>query len=369
MLRKKTVNLASNSKQPSKSRLGPIAKRVFRRSAKALKAGEFGAKWTTTFAVSLFLTLFAVSVLAVIWLHSETTPHPMRIASGQRLAASSETQRLHELFRLRFAEALQSAFNEKGSAMPRDFEVAELINAVFGGAEIESEVNFVQIGACDGDWAATNDPIQRMILSRADWHGVMLEPVPFLFAALTQSIAATVVLNEHRILPINAAVAVAVAESNAQKPFFVVSKGFAEEAPQSTHALKRQIGSFSKEHIAKHLRKIKEPKLKFGVEHYIEAISVATMNPKTVLKAFRDSGKAVRDGTIDVLIIDAEGFDLMVLEGFLALEGVKPLLVIYETLHLQNEAKKTAHALLTRNGYLHFRSGWNDFAVKVANLS
>ena len=278
-----------------------------------------------------------------------------------KLSKPQQTLRLHEQFRYRYASILQNA---NLSDTPKDFEVAAMIGDLYNEWE-GSSVNFVQIGACDGNWRASNDPIQRLILTKPEWHGVMMEPVPSLFQTLTANIDKEVVQHRHRIIPINAA----LSDEDGEQPFFVVNSKFAEEAPEQGHALKHQIGSFKKEHILKHLVKLKDKgQLKEDLDDYIDQINVQSMTPNLVIQRFKESGKAARDGSVDVLIIDAEGFDLVVLQKFMEDTSIRPLLLIYESLHLNPEQTERAQALLKSNGYLHFLSGWNSFGVRVANI-
>lgn len=42
------------------------------------------------------------------------------------------------------------------------------------------------------------------------------------------------------------------------------------------------------------------------LDHYIDGINVTTLSAVSVVNQYKESGKAVRDGNIDVLTIDAE---------------------------------------------------------------
>ena len=50
------------------------------------------------------------------------------------------------------------------------------------------EINFIQIGANDGDWKSSNDRMQEIFISNAEFHGVMLEPVPGVFETLEKNV-------------------------------------------------------------------------------------------------------------------------------------------------------------------------------------
>ncbi len=80
--------------------------------------------------------------------------------------------------------------------------------------------------------------------------------------------------------------------------------------PNETHALKFQIGSFNKGHIEKHLKiKRERGQLSHELDYYIDGINVTTLSAMSVVKKYKQSGKIVRDGSIDVLTIDAEGYE------------------------------------------------------------
>ena len=229
----------------------------------------------------------------------------------------------------------------------------------------QSEVNFIQIGACDGNWEQSNDPIQKLILTKPNWHGVMMEPVPYLFETLKGNIEKQVIEYEHRIVPINAA----MSDNDGTQTFYIVNEHFREELPNESHALKYQIGSFNKNHIIKHIKIKKERgQLSKELDHYISGIDVKAMTPNSVLEVFKKSGKAARDGEIDVLSIDAEGYDYIVLKQFLDNTAIRPILIMYENLHLSEEDKGLAVEVLKDHGYMDFKIGWNTLGVRVANV-
>ncbi len=73
---------------------------------------------------------------------------------------------------------------------------------------------------------------------------------------------------------------------------------------------------------------------------------MTTLNAMSVVKTYKQSGEIVRDGSIDVLTIDAEGYDFVVLKGFLVNTTIRPLIIIYENLHLSADDKKNATTIL-----------------------
>ena len=131
---------------------------------------------------------------------------------------------------------------------PNQGELLVLLNNLY--ADHGSGVNFVQIGACDGNWEQSNDPIQKFILQNKEWHGVMLEPVPSIYETLKVNIEKSIKDWTERIVAINAA----LSDHDGFQTFYVVNKHFGEEMPNESHALKFQIGSFNKDHVVKHLK-------------------------------------------------------------------------------------------------------------------
>lgn len=279
------------------------------------------------------------------------------------LSPTLQTRHLHELFRFKVMEFIHKRQKEGNKKQPGQGDLLELMYRIYRNHD--TGVNFIQVGACDGDFSNSNDPIQKYILSKRDWHGVMLEPVPYLFERLKGNIDRHIKDWEDRIVPINAA----LSDRDGIQTFYVVNPHFAEEMPNESHALKHQIGSFNKQHIVKHLKIKKERKqLSQELDYYIDGINVTAMAAPSVVRRYKESGKVVRDGHIDVLTIDAEGYDYIVLKGFLANTTIRPLMVIYEHLHLTNEDKQNAISLLHEYGYIDIDDWWNTIGIRSSNL-
>jgi FkbM family methyltransferase len=279
----------------------------------------------------------------------------------------SDSELLHERFRHEFAQLLNKKLKESSGKTPSDYETVKLLSEMY--LKVGAEVNFIQVGACDGEWISSNDPIQKLMMQSSHWRGVLLEPVPYLFGKLKENVAKSQnrqsAETKSRLHLMNAA----LSDQNGAQDFFIVTDEFAEEKPEETHALKHQIGSFDKNHITKHLIKLyRRGELKHEVDHYITTIKVDAMTPDRVVDSFRKSGVAARDGTIDILIIDAEGFDLSVLQSFMRIADLRPAIIVYETLHLKRDQVDTAQALMEAFGYTVWPAGWNAMAVRAARV-
>lgn len=99
-------------------------------------------------------------------------------------------------------------------------------------AQAPGPVSFVQLGSHDG---LTNDPLYHFVVSKPDWSGVVVEPVPEHFDALqvTYKDIANRVGFERTV----------VGASSGQLPFFRL-----RDYPGMPAAL-RQVGSLSREHV------------------------------------------------------------------------------------------------------------------------
>ena len=58
----------------------------------------------------------------------------------------------------------------------------------------------------------------------------------------------------------------------------------------------------------------------------------------------------------------------MVLKGFMVNTSIRPLMVIYEHLHLKEEDKKAAVELLQSYGYIPVLDYWNTIGIRASNL-
>ncbi|ETO29869.1 Methyltransferase FkbM [Reticulomyxa filosa] len=278
------------------------------------------------------------------------------------IAMKEKESKLKEKFRFEFGEVIRKKIGTTDAKLPSDMQALSLLSDVY--SSYGEGVNFIQVGACDGEFLASNDPIQKL-LQKENWHGVLMEPVPYLFEKLKKNVDSQMFKYKERLYLMNAA----LSDNDGQQTFYIVNEKFAQEKPDETHALKHQIGSFNKNHIVKHLIKLRRRnELKLEVEDYIQPIGVRSATPGTVVREFFQSGLAVRNGNIDVLLIDAEGYDFVVLKSFMNMPSLKPLIVIYENLHLSEADQISAEALLTSFGYSVWPVGWNSIGVKIADL-
>lgn len=182
------------------------------------------------------------------------------------------------------------------------------------------EVHFLQVGANDG---MANDPIREFVVSRG-WHGLVVEPLPHLFARLVRNYA-----HCHRVTPVQCAVGYGLGE---RATIYRIRSDRSAAMP----AWADQIASFDRDHLLKHF-----PESLTASD--IEEVTV----PVLTLEALVQAHKIER---CDLLHLDVEGFEAnLLLHADLA--TLRPQLILYESAHLSAEDAMAVAARLTNLGY------------------
>ena len=195
-----------------------------------------------------------------------------------------------------------------------------------------SEVFFVQIGANDGDHG---DPLRRHVLAH-DWSGILIEPVPYVFERLRANYGAC-----RKLILEN----LAIGFKDGSMPFFHLA--------QTTEALPHwydQIGSFLRSNVTKHAR-------------YIPNIKERVIETPVQCMTFESLCKKHGVRRIDLLHIDAEGFDFEILK-LIDLRRWAPDLLLYEHTHLGAEDYVACRALLGRHGYDFMEEGGDTLCLR-----
>jgi FkbM family methyltransferase len=190
-----------------------------------------------------------------------------------------------------------------------------------------SEFFFIQVGAFDG---LTNDPLHAYI-RRYGWRGVLVEPQEEPFQALLENYR-----GHDQLAFLNAA----IGGRDGQSELFVVRK----EAGQP--AWSQQIASFRPEVVMKHDHNNLAVQVPRGIQNLAEIMKprlVETVTFGTLIERY-----AI--GRIDLLQIDAEGYDGALLRLF-DFDRLQPAIVRYEHVHLSMEEQSACLELLLRRGY------------------
>jgi FkbM family methyltransferase len=191
----------------------------------------------------------------------------------------------------------------------------------------------VQIGSNDGK---TGDPLYPIFQKHPAWRGLLVEPIPYIFAKLKANYPAP-----DRFDLANVAIG-----ENGKLPFYYVDKSAINDLPDLPYWYD-QLGSFDRGHIVKELDGVLEP--------YIRSMEVESMDLGSLLDRY-----GIAD--IDVLHIDAEGYDWKVLQQ-LDLTRFKPTFILCEHHHLNLEERKAALAFLALD-YEVFRVGIDWLAAR-----
>lgn len=202
--------------------------------------------------------------------------------------------------------------------------------------EVYPEAFFIEIGANAGD---NHDHLQSTIVS-GSWRGLMVEPVPYVFARLAENYGSLA----DRIALENAA----IADRDGQLPFYHP----AEPAPEERETLPDwydEIGSFSRETVLGHADEIPDIERRL-VESQVHCLTFGSLCAKHDIEEF------------DLLVIDTEGYDHEILRG-VDFDVYRPRLVVYEHFHMSPPDRAQTRAALERSGYETFEEGFDTWCL------
>lgn len=257
----------------------------------------------------------------------------MSVAS--RIAAASD--RLADVLAPRVPESSRvgrAMRDVRHRVLPRtvpDRPIAAVLHA-FGRAN--PDASFVQVGAHDGTQL---DPLRDQIRSRR-WSGIMVEPVPYVFERLRARYGA-----HPRITLEN----VAVADRDGTLPFHHLPEASPHDGTWQWYDA---LGSFRRDVLLSHDRQIPD------IADRVVTTEVPCLTFETLCR--RHGVEAV-----DVIQIDAEGYDDVILEG-IDLDRHRPALVMFERLHLADDAHRRCTDRLTAHGYEWTADPMDTLAVR-----
>jgi FkbM family methyltransferase len=205
-------------------------------------------------------------------------------------------------------------------------------------AELYPRAFFVQIGSNDG---IKLDPLRRHILAR-EWRGILIEPVPDLFAQLRRNYESCADRLRFENL--------AIADRDGVLPFYhlaVVADPKAEGLPAWYDAL----GSFRRDVIAAHAPVIPDIERRI-VKRDVEAVTFDTLCRRNSV------------ATVDLIHMDTEGYDYQLLKA-IDFSRHRPRIVIYEHIHLKQGDKEAASTLMQNHGYACLRDGMDTFCLNT----
>jgi FkbM family methyltransferase len=202
----------------------------------------------------------------------------------------------------------------------------------------KSSVFFVQVGAADG---VKSDPIHDLIITDRRWTGIFIEPVGFVFQRLKRNYR-----NADRFIFEN----VAIATRRGKKKFYYVSEEAEAELGDDLRYRYDLVGSFDKDHVLEHFQHFHGDIEPYIIEEEINCVP---------LQEILDSNHVE---TLDLLVVDTEGFDYVVLSQ-VNFNKYNPLAIVYEHKHLSVHERKKAKALLKASGYNLVEYGIDTLAL------
>jgi len=226
---------------------------------------------------------------------------------------------------------------------PKKESLAELIS-VYSLEKKPDKFTVIQVGANDG---ITNDPIHKFI-KRDRWVGVLLEPQPYVYSEYLKPIYQ----KNEGIIPICAAVGKEHGKAKLYKIAFSDMRWASGLSSLSKESVKE---SFANGVVEKNCKK-------FGIEiperqeDQIGFEWVDIISPETIMNKY-----SIRK--IDLLLIDAEGFDLQVIEMF-DIPKIQPRAIIFENINLHPTELEKCYSELKSEGYLLKEFGRDTIAMK-----
>jgi FkbM family methyltransferase len=212
--------------------------------------------------------------------------------------------------------------------------VSRLI-ACFGRAY--PSAHFVQIGANDG---ALYDPLRREIMRR-HWSGIMVEPVPDVFARLRHN---------YRSFDTLALENVAIAAQAGELPFYHLRR-VADPQAEGLPVWYAALGSFHKDVILSHAALIPD----------IESRLVVRQVPCVTFDMLCRKHGFDR---VDLVQIDTEGHDFEVIK-LIDLERLGPRVLLYEHQHLSEQDRQACAAHLATHGFELIEYRFDTFALRT----
>lgn len=204
-------------------------------------------------------------------------------------------------------------------------------------AERRPAATFVEIGANDG---VQHDHLRPFILEH-EWRGVMVEPVPYVFERLRRNYGSI-----DRVELENAA----IADRDGSLPFYYLRPPEPDE-----HGLPSWydgIGSFSRDVVAGHAAHIPD------IESRIVQAEVPAMTFESLCLKHRLTG-------LDLLLVDAEGYDHRILQN-IDLAARHPTLLVYEHYHLEPGERRDCAGHVHEHGYETMEEGFDTWCLDTA---
>jgi len=202
----------------------------------------------------------------------------------------------------------------------------------------------IQIGANDG---ITHDPIHKFI-KRDQWKGVLLEPQSEVFHVFLKHIYK----NNKGIH----CVCAAIGYEDGKQPIYKIGFSKMRWATGLASFTKEKIEQAFENGIVAHNCKVHGIEIPSDKNQWIAEEEVEVISPYTLIKRYNLH-------KIDLLQIDAEGFDFEVIKIF-DFPNTNPAGIVFENVGLPSNDYSACLELLKRNNYAIRKFGPNTLALK-----
>lgn len=202
-------------------------------------------------------------------------------------------------------------------------------------------VRFLDIGANDG---VTFNPI-RPYVQKYNWTGILIEPNPPVFRKLSIN---------YNYIPNVYLENCCIGPTAGEAAFYVVRN------PQElNNPVVDQISSLNKDHVLSHLRMFFPERA--DLESLIDAVPVR-------IRVVDDILESRGFENIDVLIVDAEGYDFEILRS-INFSKLTPTIIIFESRHIPSHHTDALHNLLDGAGFDLVPIGADGLAIRKGFVS
>ena len=269
-------------------------------------------------------------------------PEPNKKMSSRSLKSTFKSFWKEFRFNLSATDSLIFQFYYKNLYTPKKGSLAEFLSEY--SKSKNGDFFVIQIGANDG---ITNDPIHKFI-KRDHWKGVLLEPQPNVF----KNELSKIYQHNKGIYPICAAIG---SEDGSQKLYKIAFSEDRWATGLASFSLDKIELAFNNGVVEKNCLKegIKIPE---NPKDRIGFTEVSVISPDTLIKKYQIS-------KIDLLQIDAEGYDLEVIKIF-DIAKTQPEAIIFENENLNPNDLKSCYKMLRENGYKLAKFGRDTLALK-----
>ena len=202
----------------------------------------------------------------------------------------------------------------------------------------------IQIGANDG---ITHDPIHKFI-KRDHWKGVLLEPQSEVFHDFLK-----IIYQKNKDIQ---CICAAIGYEDGNQRMYKIGFSRMRWATGLASFSKEKIQQAFENGIVAHNCKVHGIKIPSDSNEWIVEEEVKVISPKTLIKQY-DLEK------IDLLQIDAEGFDFEVIKMF-DLPATNPHAIVFENVGLPSHEYTLCMELLKQNNYAIRKFGPNTLALK-----